>query len=206
LPAGVQFGADLIAWWAFTVFLIGRFGKIELAAHNICFKFLEIAFMPAVGLGFALTAVVGRSIGEGRRDIARRYVTWALRFMVGYMGLIGLAMAVFRHELPALLTDNDQVVRAAAPLMMLCAVFQAFDAMGITFNRALHGAGDTFWPAVLFVLSVAVILIGGGWLMATLMPQWKSVGPWLAATVHLFLIGMMLWARYRFGPWERIEL
>ncbi len=206
LPTGAHFGADMISWWAFTVILIGRFGKIELAANNICFKFLEVAFMPAVGLGFALTAAVGRSIGEGRPDIARRYVAWALRFMVAYMGLIGLMMAVFRHELPALLTDSDQVVSAAVPLMIFCAIFQAGDAVSITFNRALHGAGDTFWPAVLFVLSVTVVQLGGGWVMATLMPQWKSIGPWLAATVHLFLMGAILWARFRFGPWERIKL
>jgi MATE family multidrug resistance protein len=205
-PAGAQFGIDVITWWAFTVFLVGRFDAIQLAANNICLKFLEISFMPAIGLGMTLSVVVGKSIGEGRRDLARRYTMWALRLIVGYMVSMGLMMAVFRYQLPALLTDSDEVVRAAAALMILCAVFQAFDGMTITFHRALHGAGDTLLPAIGLLISTTLILLGGGWLMATRLPQLGSIGPWLAATVHLIVIGVAFWARYRFGPWERIEL
>lgn len=210
-PSGGQLGTDIITWTLFTILLVGRFGEVQLAANNICFTVLELSFMPAVGLGMALTASVGRSIGEGRHDLARRYVRWGLVFNMGYMGLLGALMAVFRYELPELLTSPTDplaadVIAAAAPLMVMCALFQAFDAMCITFNRALQGAGDTLWPAGLFIASSVLVLLLGGWLMARYVPALGSIGPWLAATVHVMIAGTALWARYRFGPWERIRL
>ena len=206
LPSAFQLGIDILTWSVFIWFLVGGFGEIQLAANNICFVFLEISFMPAVGLGMALMTLVGRSIGEGRRDLALRYVRWGLLFNCGYMLLCGSFMAVFRHSLPALITDSAPVVAAVAPLMLLCAVFQLFDGMTITFNSALRGAGDTLWPAILLVTSSLLILVAGGWLLARLVPAWGSMGPWLAATTHIIVAGSAVALRYRFGSWERIEL
>ena len=211
MPAGAQFGIDILTWALFTIILVGQFGPIQLAANNICFAFLEFSFMPAVGLGMALTAMVGRSIGEGRPDLARQFVSWAMFFNVGYMTTIGLTMAVFRYELPALLTHGAtpqaaEVIAAAGPLMIMSAVFQMFDGIGITLNRALQGAGDTLYSAVAFLASSVLVLMGGGWLMTVVFHEWASIGPWLAATAHLLTVAALLWVRYRYGPWERMEL
>jgi Na+-driven multidrug efflux pump len=90
--------------------------------------------------------------------------------------------------------------------MLLCAMFQFFDGMAITFNSALRGAGDTLWPAILLVTSSLLFLVAGGWLLARLLPAWGSMGPWLAATIHIIVAGSAVALRYRFGSWERIEL
>jgi MATE family multidrug resistance protein len=206
VPPGLQFAVDIGAWTVFTMFLVGRFGEAQLAANNICFKILEISFMPAVGMGHAITAAVGRSIGQGRFDLARRYVRWGAVYCVGYMGSVGVVMAVFRHGLPSLLSDDPQVIHWAGILMIMCAVFQIFDALNITFGGALRGAGDTLWPAVLWVASNALILLGGGWLMAHYVPQWASAGVWSAATVNIIVLGSFLGLRYKYGPWAKMDL
>ena len=91
-------------------------------------------------------------------------------------------------------------------MMIMCAVFQIFDAFSITFNGALRGAGDTAWPAVAWLGSATLVLLGGGFAMATLMPQWASTGVWLAATSHVIVMGVLLGLRYAVGSWERREL
>ena len=211
LPAGAQFGIDISTWTLFTIILIGRFGPIQLAANNICFSILEFSYMPAVGLGTALAAMVGRSIGQGRLDLVRQFVGWAMLFNVGYMGTIGLVMATFRYELPTLLTNAAtpqaaSVVAAAAPLMIIGAVFQVFDGIGITLNRALQGAGDTLYSAAVFLASSIFILMGGGWFMTIHRYEWGSKGPWFAATTHIIVVAALLWIRYRRGGWEQLEL
>ena len=211
LAPGLMFGADVASWAAFTIFLVGRFGTVHLAANNICFKFLEISFMPAVGLGMALTAAVGKSIGMRRTDLARRYVRWCVVFSVGYMGLIGSVMALWRYDLPGLLIfDSEpvraQVIRWAAPMMLFCAVFQVFDALSICYNSALRGAGDTKWPAAAWTASALLVMIGGGLLVGHLKPQWASTGFWAAATAHMAVVGITFALRYRYGPWERIDV
>ena len=206
LPVGGQFSVDLLTWTIYTLFLIGQFGKEQLAANNICFKFLEISFMPAVGLGMALTATIGKAIGQGRRDLARMYVRLGMIFTSSYMGVVGIAMILFRHELPGLLTQDESVLAWAAPMMILGGCFQVFDGMTIVFNGALRGAGDTAWPAVATVVCAAVVLLGGGYLLALVFPAWGCLGPWMMATLYIIVLGTILWARFASGRWERVVL
>ncbi len=205
-PAGAQFIVELLAWTVFTLWLIGRFGTEQLAAHNIAFRFLELSFMPAIGLGTALTAAVGRSIGEGDYALARSQVRWALAMAMGYMGLIALSYVLLGTQMASLLSDNEQVILWASRILLLCAVFQVFDAMGITFIHALRGAGDSLVPALVMIGLTVVVCLGGGVAFILLLPHWGSLGPWTAATVYVTLVGLCMGARYRHGAWQRIEL
>ncbi len=205
-PAGAQFVVELLAWTVFTLWLIGRFGTEQLAAHNIAFRFLELSFMPAVGLGTALTAAVGRSIGQGDYALARSQVRWALAMAMGYMGLIALCYIFFGTQMAAMLSDDEQVIYWAARILLLCAVFQIFDAMGITYIHALRGAGDNFVPAAIMIALAIVVCIGGGFALAIYVPEWGSLGPWVAATAYVILVGLCTLARFRHGAWQRIQL
>ena len=206
LPPGVQFTGDISAWAVFLLFFVGRFGETHLAATNICFKLLDVSLMPALGIGLALTAVVGKSIGQNRLDLARSYVRWGLLFNVSYMGLMGMVIVVLRHPLASLFSDDPQVIRWAGPMMIMCAIFQFGDALNITYGHCLRGAGDTLWPAVVWLLSSVVLLIGGSLIMINTLPQLASLGPWIAGTVHISVMSLVMCARYRWGPWQRMQL
>ncbi|MFA9477497.1 MATE family efflux transporter [Phycisphaerales bacterium AB-hyl4] len=206
VPAGMQFVVDIFAFTVFTLLLVGRFGTVQLAAHNLAFKFLEVAFMPAVGLGVAVTAAVGKAIGRGQPAYARLVTRWAAGFAIAYMGLIAMGYLLLRHELAGLLSDDPDVIRWAGQLLLLCAVFQVFDGLGITHISALRGAGDNHWPAWVAAIMAATVLIGGGYVAAWWWPQLGAVGPWIAATLYVCVLGLTLWARWTFGPWERIDL
>ena len=206
LPAGAQFAIELLAWTAFILFLVGRFGTVQLAATNLVFKLGELSFMPAVGLGVALTSAVGKAIGQGRKDLARLNARWAAAIAVGYMGVIGVCYLTMGRTLAGLLTLDGQVVDVAVVLLVFCAAYQVFDGLAIVYTHALRGAGDNHWPALFGVLCAWPLLIGGGYLVAIGVPQWKSFGPWAVATCCLAISGIVFWARFTFGPWERIDL
>jgi len=205
VPVGFQFCCDIGAWTVFTIYFVGMFGEASLAANGICFKILEVSFMPASGLGQALTAAFGKAFGAGDHATARRYVRWCLVIMAAYMGTVGLVMAVFRVELPSLFSHDPEVIGIAASLMIMGAMFQVFDALQMTYAGALRGAGDTTWPAVAVVVCLVVILLGGGWAMAAWRPAWGAVGVWAAATAYIAVIGCVLLGRYRYGRWAELK-
>ncbi len=209
-PAGVQFVVDIVSFTIFTLFLIGRFGTVQLAANNIAFKLLELSFMPVVGLGTALTVAVGKAIGLGRPGHARLLTRWCMAFGVAWMGVIGLVYVFLGRDLAGLMIHDEDTRAAvtdwAATLLLFCAVFQVFDALNITHVSALRGAGDNHWPALASAALAAVVLLTGGFAMAQFAPHWGASGPWLAATIYICLYGAVMFARWTWGPWESIDV
>jgi MATE family multidrug resistance protein len=71
LPAGLMVALDYLAFAAFLL-LVGRLGAAELTATSIAFTLNLIPILPVLGLSQAVAVLVGRRLGEGRPDLARR--------------------------------------------------------------------------------------------------------------------------------------
>lgn len=229
VPAGLQWTMDVIGWTIFIAVLVGGIGTVQgtprpdaktihLAATSVAWRYLHVSFMPAVGISIAVTALVGRYIGAGRVDVVMRRVLAALLLAMAYMGTCGLAFLVFRHELVAMfipapagadaaeLARHAMILRIGGNVMILAAVFQIFDAVGITISGALRGAGDTVWPAVAMATANVTLLVGGGLLMLRVFPQLESVGVWVAGTVYVIAVSLLMAVRFLAGTWKRINL
>ena len=204
-PVGAQSALDILGWGVLIVLLVGRFGKEHLAASNIAIQYMTISFMPGLGLAQALTALVGRYIGEGRIELAVRRVHEALFLATGYMALMGLVYFTCRVPLIAFFNADPTVVQAGGNILLCAAVFEVFDGMGIAFAGALRGAGDTHWIAgitVALLLGVFAPLSLGSVAFTNL----QSLGPWLAGTVYVILLGLALWWRFVRGRWQKVNI
>ena len=204
-PAGAQSAIDVLGWGLLIIMLVGRFGKEHLAASNIAIQYMMISFMPAMGLSQALSALVGRYIGEGKLETAVQRVFEALFLCLVYVGLMGVFFFIFRFSLIAVFSTEPLVIQLGANILLCAVAFQLFDGLGITFFGALRGAGDTHWPAgftVLVLIAVFTPLSLGSVAYTNL----ESLGPWLAGTVNVILLGLGFWWRFAQGTWREIDI
>ncbi|HUT30530.1 MAG TPA: MATE family efflux transporter [Sedimentisphaerales bacterium] len=206
-PAG--FGLMInISFWSLILFgLVGRFGKESLAATGAVWSCIRVSFMPIIGIGTALTAVVGKSIGRDRKEAAIKQTALCLKVALVYMGFIGLCCFVFRRPIMRFWAPYDEeVVRIGMGLLMCGAVFQIFDAVLIIYGDALRGAGDTVWIALVEMVGASLFLGVGGYLMVKLFPELGAMGPWMAGTAKIaFGAAANRW-RFRSRRWMRIDL
>jgi len=205
-PAGFGFMVNMAAWGIILFGLVGRFGKEALAATSAVFACLSISFMPVVGLGKALTAAVGKSIGRGRKDVAIKQTSLCLRVALVYMGLVGLCFLTFRSNLMTLWSSDDKVINIGINIFILAAIFQVFDAVLLTYNDALRGAGDTLWLAAIEASGAAIIMGLGGFCMLKFFPQLGALGPWIAATVKIIVVAFANRWRFKSNRWMQIDL
>ena len=206
LPAGGSTVAEVLAWSLFMVWVIGLFGTVTMAAHTYAFRFMMVSFMPAVGIGSAVTALVGRYIGAGKPYLAARRAHLGFVMSAAYMVAMGAGMVVFRHELIGLFSADPQVIRIGAAILVMMAIYQIFDAMYVVYNGALRGAGDTLAPAIVLAALVWTIGVGGGFVVATYRPELGVIGPWAAMTLYGALLGLFLMTRFARGRWKAIRL
>jgi MATE family multidrug resistance protein len=206
-PAGFGLMVNISFWGIILFGLVGGFGKESLAATSAVFSCINVSFMPIVGLGTALTAAVGRSIGEGRKETAIKQTSVCLRVALIYMGLVGLSFFVFRNNLMAFWAPDDkEVVRIGSSIFIFAAVFQVFDAMLITYYDALCGTGDTLWLAIVEASGAAVIMGLGGFCMIKFFPELGALGPWGAATVKIIVVSFAIRWRFKSNKWMQIDL
>ena len=215
-PAGLQFLNDVLPWSLMLPFLIGRFGEAALTATTAAMRWMPLSFMPAVGIGAATTALVGRYLGRRQPELAVRRTHAALILALAYMGCCGAVFFLFGPQMihffvkispspqEAALAEN--VIDIGGKVMMCAAFFQLSDAVGIVFLGGLRGAGDTFWPMLLTVALSWVLIIGGGYLTTIVWPQWGSIGPWIAASIYVVVLGAAMAWRFERGGWRKIHL
>jgi multidrug resistance protein, MATE family len=206
VPSGFQQLAELSAWSMFLNVVIGHFGTAAMAANAFMLRYMLVSFMPAVGIGSAVTALVGRSIGARRPSLAVRYANLGFVVAATYMVCCGLFFFVARNSLIGFFSHDPEVMRIGEVLLVMAAIFQFFDAVCIVYSFALRGAGDTLVPAVATGVLCWTIMFGAGYWISVHRTQWGPFGPWMAGLVYAAILGLLLWARFRSGGWRSIHL
>lgn len=197
LPAGSQWSNDVLTWTIFTLWLVNRFGPNAAEAQSAVMRFIQISYLPAVGLGAAVNAVVARYWGAGDPSTARRSTRLALALAIAYMSSCGLLFWLCGHALARVFLTSPQQIQIAAGLLIFAAVFQAFDAVNIVSISALRGAGDTIFPAILWLVLSWGICVAGGYAAATYYSQAGPRGPWLMAAIYICVLGIANLLRWR---------
>ena len=150
LPMGGAGIAEVAAFCSIAV-LVGRFGDVQIAAHQVALNSSALVFMFPMGISAAITVRVGHALGAGDARAAR-HVAWS---GIG-VGLIFATFAIApiilaRHEVAALYSSDPAVQALAANLLLFAAFWQLFDATQVTAIGGLRGYKVTVLPMLLML-------------------------------------------------------
>lgn len=210
-PQGLHFFLD-VASFAVFMQLVGQLGKTELAATNLAFNLNTLAFIPMLGLGTAVSTLVGKRIGEGRPELAVRTTWTAFKVSAAYM-LTFAAIYVLLPELilrPYFYFDSNAVDSAplraqVTELLRFVAVYCFFDAMGIVFGFAIRGAGDTRFALIFSCLAAWTLMV----LPTVVCLKWFDGGLracWWFCTIYIIALGCGFLARFLAGHWKSMRV
>jgi MATE family multidrug resistance protein len=220
LPMGAMYAADLFGMALFQLMQV-RLSAVDGAATQIIMMLTSMAYMPGIGIALAGTTLVGQSIGAGDRVWARRLGNVVIVLTMGFMGTLGVLVALAGPWLlPTFLDAADPeaaaVVELGVLLLWIAAGYQIFDGLNLGAGFSLRGAGDVRVPALLFLgLSWFVFVPlahslsfapGQGWV--DVLPQFGfgAAGGWAALLAYVVLLGSALFLRWRSGAWVRVRI
>jgi MATE family multidrug resistance protein len=207
-PAGVEMFLNVMAFNV-GLQLLHSYGVGVAAAVTITFNYDMVAFIPMLGLGFATTSIVGRYMGGGNPEMARRagFKSWSLSLMYGVFIMVlfvfgaGPLVSVFS----ASFSEGDSTyLELAKRMLQLAALYTFADMTQLIFSSALRGAGDTRW-----VMWVSVIL---HWLYAAaaiILITRLRIPPlrmWLVFIGFVISLGVAMTLRYVRGRWMKLSL
>jgi MATE family multidrug resistance protein len=161
-PIGGQWLLDMMSFAIFTS-IVARMGDVEMAASQAMLQLLSLSFMQAVAISIASGTLVGRYIGADDLAAAARSYASAMKLGVGLATVVAILFLSIPDLLMRIFTTDARVLELAGPLLLLGALFQFVDAVGIIAGGSLRGGGDTRWPfavqaTYISVLSTAFVL------------------------------------------------
>ncbi|WP_259952946.1 MATE family efflux transporter [Sulfitobacter mediterraneus] len=112
-----------------------------------------------VGLMIAATAVISRSIGEGRRDQARRQAGAGIAIAVCVMALVAAVIVVLRHQLVGLAGAEGETARLAARYLAITVPSLLPMAVSLICSGALRAEGFGAKAMYITLLSGLVLLV-----------------------------------------------
>jgi MATE family multidrug resistance protein len=208
-PNGLQFLVEIGAFAVF-ILLVGRLGENAMAATTLAFNVNALAFVPLMGLGVALTTMVGQQLGRNRPDMAAQATWTSLSMAMGYMGIMAtlylLVPNVFLMGHAAGTTPEafGDIRQSAVVLLRFVAAYCLFDALNIVFASAIKGAGDTH-----FILRTNLILapmpVIGAWLGITYL-GFGLIWCWLMVTGWVCALGVVYMVRFLQGHWREMRV
>lgn len=142
MPIALQMGAE-IGIFALVGVLASRLGVMQLAAHQLVIGLASFTFTIALGVAAAGSVRVG--LGVGARDMRATRISGHVAFIAGgvVMAISGLSFALAPRLIIRLVTNQESVILASLPLMLVAAVFQVSDGIQAVGAGVLRGAGDT---------------------------------------------------------------
>lgn len=209
-PSGVQLFIDLAGFTIF-ILIVGHIGTEDLAATNIAFNINSIAFMPMMGLGFAISVLVGKYIGANRPGTAETSSVAGFHLAFSYMIFMGIcyillpSLFLLPFELGADSAQFAPVASKAKVLLRFLALFALCDGMNIVFSSALKGAGDTRFVMRMLASMATFGLVLPVWL-AVYYFQSNVYTVWIIATIYGFLLGAGFFIRFAFGHWKEMRV
>lgn len=211
VPSGIQFLLQ-VASFTFFFMIIGRLGKVELAASNMVFSLDHLAFLPMVGFHTGATILVGQAVGGGHPPYAKEATVSTLHLTLAYVTIVSLLFILCPGWLldmfqPRNITAADfaPIREAGVLLMRFVAFYVILDGVGLVFSATLKGAGDTnFVMKMVAVLSLTIMVIP-----TYLAIEYLDNGllwAWLMATLFICIVAGAFYLRYRNGRWQTMSV
>ncbi|MBR5175435.1 MAG: MATE family efflux transporter [Bacteroidales bacterium] len=178
--------------------IVAPLGTIAIAANSFAITAESFCYMPGYGIADAATALVGQSVGAGRKNLAKRFAWITTLTGMAIMGLLAVLMYAFASQLMAMLTPDAEVIRLGASVLRIESFAEIGYAASIVIYGVCVGAGDTKWPSVMNFTSMWIVRIIPA---VFLVKVYGLVGFWIAMAVELTFRGTFFLIRLARGKW-----
>ena len=181
--------------------MMGWFGPVALAAHQICMNIASFTFMVPMAIGQAATVRVGYYVGGGALRRARVAGLTAIGLGTGFMLLMAVTITSMARPIFFLYLDADDpklgaVLALGRQLIVLAALFQMFDGAQVVAAGALRGLKDTHAT----MIAAAIGYWGLGMPIGAGLAFGLGMGPvglWWGFVVGLIAAALLLGLRFR---------
>lgn len=188
-----------------TAIMAADMGTDAMAAHQVGMNIMGLSFSFGDGLQSAAVALIGRSLGQGKPELAKEYGRTCK--MLGGCISVALAIVYFlgARWLYSMFFREEEIVAIGVTIMYVIIFTVIFQIRQVIYMGCLRGAGDTLYTALSSTVSVTLIRTAVSFLCGYTLGL-GITGIWLGVLgdqISRFLFASI---RFKQGKWVRIKI
>lgn len=180
-------------------------GTESLAARQYAVNISMFTYLFAVAIGMGTAIIVGRFVGADEKEEAYKSVWYSVkRAFIFTLAMVALVI-IFRYPLMGLFTDNEQIIKIGASVLVLSIILETGRTLNIVIINSLRAAGDATFPVIMGALSMVMMSVPLGYLFVFVLDLGLP-GIWLAIAADEWLRGIIMFFRWKSRKWEKYAL
>lgn len=205
LPSAVGQSGSSIGFMVLNGFIVS-YGASIMAAFAMVNRITSLVMQPAMGIGAALTAIVGQNLGSNQMNRAKEAFSKAIKLTVVFSSVGILAMLAFDNEIiNFFMQSKDGKLVIEESLVYLHYIAWSMPLMGIfsVFQGVFQGSGHTKYSMSmeigrLWLVRLPMIL------MFKYFTEIGSTGIWFSMSFSNFIVCIYGYIIYRRGSWQNV--
>lgn len=188
------------------IMTVASLGTAAMAAHQIGMNICMLSFSLGEGLSYAAVALVGRSMGEKRIDLAKLYGETCQRVGLVCSALISVVFLLGGVRLFALFCRNDpEVMVYAWPISLMLCLVTFIQIAAVVYAGCLRGAGDSVYIAIVSLICMAILRPLGSWILCYPLGL-GLIGAWVGFLLDVLIRWVLTCWRFQGGKWTSIRV
>lgn len=180
-------------------------GNEAMAAHQVAMNIMGLSFSFGDGLQSAAVALIGRSMGENRPELARHYGSMC-RKVGGCIAIVLSALYfVGARPLYELFFTEEEIVSIGVGIMRVIILVVILQISQVIYMGCLRGAGDTLYTAMASTVSVTIIRTAFSYVGCYVL-HLGIIGIWFGVVADQLSRYILASVRFKKGKWVNIRI
>ena len=180
--------------------VVASMGTVALAANHVAVTAEGLSYLPAYGISYASTTLVGQCMGARRQDLAYRYGKLSGKVGFAFSTALGSLLFLLAPALASLFSPDPAVISLGADMLRIVALAQPLFGVSIVLSGALRGAEDSKYPFLVGLWCMWGIRVVLAPVFAYVLNMGLS-SVWIAMAIDLCARGILCWRRFSGKRW-----
>jgi len=185
--------------------IIGITGTLQQAASQTVLSAMFLSYMPAMGFGIAAQTLVGNKIGEKNIKSARQWGFAASKIATTYTIFLGIIFILLPKFVLSVLTKDITIIETGIPLLRIAGFAQIFFGVGFVLSNGLLSAGESLFVMLTDVTINWLVFVPVAYLLGIIF-NLGVIGVWTAMPFYTMLYAAIIYAKFKYGKWKKINI
>ncbi|WP_407638858.1 MATE family efflux transporter [Bacillus niameyensis] len=187
------------------LYFVTYLGDESLAARQYANNISMFTYLFAIATGMGTAIIVGRLVGANEKDAAYKRVWGSVKWSIGITVGLVILVVIFRTQLMGIFTDNTQIIKIGASVLLLSIVLETGRTINIVIINSLRAAGDAKYPVLIGAFSMVMMSLPLGYFFVFHLDMGLP-GVWLAIAADEWTRAVIMFFRWRSRAWENYAL